>query len=64
MEDHHYPELPLLFSKLDIKYGFWCMAISDEDTWNFCCVLPLLNLVDSIDGIEIVVPDSLQMGWC
>ena len=31
MEDHHDLDLPLLFSKLDIKYGFLRMAITDKD---------------------------------
>ena len=40
------------------------MAVSDEDAWNFCYVLPSLNPVDSIHDIKIVVPNSLQMSWC
>ena len=28
------------FAKLDIKYGFWRLAFSDIDAWNFCCVIP------------------------
>ena len=64
MEYHHDPELPLILSKLDRKYGFWRMAGSDEDAWNFCYFLPLLNPVDSIDDIKLVVPNSPQMDWC
>jgi len=52
---------PFRFAKLDIKYGFWRMAVGNEDAWNFCYVLPSEN--DNID-IEIVVPNALQMGWC
>ena len=33
------------FAKLDIKYGFWRLAFSDIDAWNFCCVLPQDNKV-------------------
>ena len=64
MSDHHKPNLTFLLSKLDIKYGFWCMAVTDEDSWNFCYVLHLLNPGDSIDDIEIMIPNILQMGWC
>lgn len=51
------------FAKLDIKDGFWRLGELDEDAWNFCYVLPSLTTVDNIDDIEIVVPNSLQMGW-
>ena len=51
MADHHDPELSFLFSKIDIKYGFWRMAFSDEYAWNFYYVLPLLNPVKYIDDI-------------
>ena len=64
MSDHPKPNLTFLLSKLDIKYGFWCMAVTDEDSWNFCYVLHLLNPGDSIDDIEIMIPNILQMGWC
>ena len=64
MSDHPKPNLTFLLSKLDIKYGFWCMAVTDEDSWNFCYVLHFLNPGDSIDDIEIMIPNILQMGWC
>ena len=60
MVDHHDLDLPVLFSKLDIKDGLWRMAVINEDAWNFCYFLPLLNPVYSIDNIEIVVPNSLN----
>ena len=63
MVDHHDPDLPFLFSKPDIKYGFWRMTVSDEDAWNFCYVLPLITYVNSIDDIKIMVLNSLKMGW-
>ena len=63
MVDHHDPDLPFLFSKPDIKYGFWCIAVRNEDAWNFCYVPPSLTPVSSIDDIKIVVPNSLQMVW-
>ena len=62
MADHHAIDLPFLFSKLDIKYGFCHMTVSDEDAWNFCNVLPFLTSINSIDDIRIVVPNSLEMG--
>jgi hypothetical protein len=62
--DNFNPNKPFMFSKLDIKDGFWRMRVSDEDAWNFCYVLPSLKPVDNEDDIELVVPNSLQMGWC
>ena len=40
MADHYNPEKPFLFSKCDIKDGFWRMSVSQEDAWNFCYTLP------------------------
>ncbi|GFH59971.1 hypothetical protein CTEN210_16447 [Chaetoceros tenuissimus] len=51
------------FAKLDIKDGFWRLAVSDEEAWNFCYVLPSENGEVDLDEVEIVVPNSLQMGW-
>ena len=55
---------PFKFTKLDVKDGFWRMAVANDDAWNFCYVLPSLQERKSLDDIEIVVPNSLQMGWC
>ena len=54
----------LFFAKLDIKDGFWRMIVGDEDAWNFCYAIPNLDPTASRDDIRIVVPNSLQMGWC
>jgi len=35
--------------------------VSSYDAWNFCYVLPAAK---ATDPIHIVVPTSLQMGWC
>ena len=64
MADHCDPNRPFKFSKLDIKDGFWRMAVNDEAAWNFCYVLPSDDPNVDIDDIQIVVPNSLQMGWC
>ena len=53
-----------LFSKLDIKDGFWPMVVSAEDAWNFCYIIPNDDPNASIDDTCIVVPNALQMGWC
>ena len=53
-----------LFSKLDIKDGFWRMVVSEEDAWNFCYIIPNENPSASLDDTKIVVPNALQMGWC
>jgi len=51
---------PLFFTKWDIKDGFWHLIMSPEDAWHFCYILPTLNN----EPIQLVVPTSLQMGWC
>jgi hypothetical protein len=52
---------PILFSKLDIKDGYWRMVIPKEAEWNFAYVLPKLQ---PDDPVQLVIPSSLQMGWC
>ena len=64
MADNYNKSQPFYFVKLDIKDGFWRMAVSNEDAWNFAYVLPSLNSKINEDEIELVVPNSLQMGWC
>lgn len=51
---------PILFSKFDIKDGFWRMSVPEDDEWSFAYVLPKL---DPNEETQIVVPSSLQMGW-
>jgi hypothetical protein len=52
---------PILFSKLDIKDGYWRMVVPADDEWNFVYIL----LKDSPDKLtRLVIPSSLQMGWC
>ncbi len=66
MADHFDITKPFYFTKLDVKDGFWRMAVNDEDAWNFCYVLPSAegdNKDLDLDEIELVVPNSLQMGW-
>ena len=58
------PDKPFYFTKLDIKDGFWRMAVGDDAAWNFCYVLPSLEKNVPLDETELVVPNSLQMGWC
>jgi hypothetical protein len=64
MMDNYNTSQPFYFVKLDIKDGFWRMAVSNEDAWNFTYILPSLNSNISKDEVELVVPNSLQMGWC
>jgi hypothetical protein len=63
MADQYNLDWPFAFAKLDIKDGFWRLAVSDEDAWNFCYTLPCKDGTH-IDDIEIVVPNCSQMGWC
>ena len=64
MADFFDPHKPFCFTKIDIKDGFWRMAVSDDEAWNFCYVLPNSEKAsNNIDDTLIVVPNSLQMGW-
>ena len=54
------PDHPFLFSKLDLKDGYWRMVVSKTDAWNFAYVLPS---TDPTDPPQLVIPHSLQMGW-
>jgi hypothetical protein len=64
MVDNYNTSQPFYFVKLDIKDGFWQMAVSNEDAWNFAYILPTLKSNISEDEVELVIPNSLQMGWC
>ena len=59
LTDHINPDHPFVFSKLDIKDGFWRMSINDLNTWNFCYVFPSASPTMSLDDIQIVVPSCL-----
>jgi hypothetical protein len=51
---------PFMFSKVDLKDGYWRMAVNEADAWNFAYVLPGAGPDESI---QLVIPDALQMGW-
>ena len=51
---------PFLFTKVDLKDGYWRMAVNEVDAWNFAYVLPGAG---PDDPIQLVIPDALQMGW-
>ena len=40
------------------------MAVSNDDAWNFCYVLPQADLDATLEDTLIAVPNCLQMGWC
>ena len=52
--------VPILFSKIDLKDGYWHMVVNSHEAWNFAYVLPTVN---PYYPPELVVPDALQMGW-
>ena len=54
--------VPFRFAKLDIKDGFWRVKASDANAWHFCYVIPTLKPTQSLNEVEIVIPNSLQMG--
>ena len=49
----------IVWSKLDIKDGFWRMVCKEGEEWNFAYILPN----HPGQEVEIVVPSALQMGW-
>ena len=49
MELHIHHGLPFKFTKLDVKDGFWRMAVTNEDAWNFCYVLSSLQPQQSLN---------------
>ena len=53
-------DVSVLFSKIDLKDGYWRMCVSKENAWNFAYVLPKLS---DNEPTQLVVPDALQMGW-
>ena len=63
MANNHNKNCPFVFSKCDIKDGFWRMVVSLMDAWNFAYTLPSSTKLKQLDDIEIVVPHALQMGW-
>jgi hypothetical protein len=64
MATNYNTQSPFVFAKCDIKDGFWRMVVSEKDSWNFCYTIPPPSKHTPIENIEIVVPTSLQMGWC
>jgi hypothetical protein len=55
----------ILFSKLDIKDGYWRGVVEEDDEWNFAYVLPPGGAAvgDDDEEVLLVIPISLQMGW-
>ena len=52
--------VPILFSKIDLKDGYWRLVVDEEEALNFAYVLPSEN---KDDPIMLVVSNALQMGW-
>ena len=51
--------LHILFSKLNISDGFWCLIVQEADSCNFAYVLPQ----EAGEPCRVVVPAAVQMGW-
>jgi len=53
----------MVFSKLDIKDGYWQMVVKRGHHLNFVCVLP--DVLPDANGarIRLVIPLVLQMEW-
>ena len=58
------PHVEFMFAKLDMKDGFWQLVVNEEDAWKFCYAIPNKHADTPIEDTKIVVPNSLQMGWC
>ena len=50
--------IPIFFSKLDIKNGFWKLVCQSGEEWNFAYVLP--DVVEA--PTHLFIPKSLQLG--
>ena len=61
---HIHHGLPFKFNKLDVKDRFWIMIVAIVVSWNFSYVLPSIKYCKSLYDTELVVTNSLQMGWC
>ena len=48
--------LPFLFTKVDLKDGYWRMCVNAKDAWNFAYVLPKLS---ESKPTRLVIPDAL-----
>ena len=46
----------ILFSKLDIKDGYWRIVVPEDDYWHFAYVLPKASLDEPT---QLVIPSSL-----
>ena len=55
-----YEEGPIQLAKLDIKDGYWRVSVPTADAWNFAYLLPPTS---PTDPPQLVIPNSLQMGW-
>ena len=63
LADTYDENTPFRFLKLDIKDGFWSLAVSETYAWNFCYVIPQFNKSQNIKYIKVVFPNFLQMVW-
>ena len=44
MADNYNLDFPFLFAKLGITGGFWRLVVSHIQAWNFCYVLPAIDI--------------------
>ena len=52
--------IPLLFSKIDLKDGYWRMVVNKCNSWNFAYPLQPEH---THDESKLTIPNALQMGW-
>ena len=59
LADNYDLDQPFLFSKLDIKDGFWWLDCGEREEWNFVYIF----LHAEGEPIKLVVLTLLQMEW-
>ena len=51
---------PCMLSKLDIKYGFWRMIVSEKNAWKFFYALPSQDMEALTDNLHIGVKKAYK----
>ena len=51
----------ILFSKIDLKDGYWRMCVNEKDAWNFAYMFPKEKPEEEV---YLVIPNALKIGWC
>lgn len=56
--------VPILFTKIDLKDGYWRMIFNKDSSWNFAFAYILRTETEVTDNdVKLVIPHALQMEW-